>query len=131
MTERKKNEVGNLPGYQSLGETERNLIEELLKGFQTTMEFLDWEQRTIHACFGHEDAVRDLKKLTQPFLEEMYKDDGKPHKQYFREKVARYLINSVFPLPQRFFSGRAKENSSGQAGGGMRREEESLFGGKQ
>lgn len=43
MTERKKNEVGNLPGYQSLGETEKNLIEELLKGFQTTMEFLDWE----------------------------------------------------------------------------------------
>ncbi len=129
MTKERKSEVGNLPGYSSLGEIQKNLIEELLKGFHTTLEFIDWEQRTLHACFGQEEPVKSIKQLTQPFLEEMYKDDGKAYKQFFREKVAQYLIRSVFPMPQRFFSGRAKENSSGQTGGGVNHEEGDLFGG--
>lgn len=128
MTE-KKNEVGNLPGYSSLGEIQQALIDELLKGFKSTLEFLRWQQRTIHACFGNETAVEELKKLTQPFLENMYLADGKKYKEFFREKVAQYLINSVFPTPQRFFSGRAKENTSGQSGG-LRHEEADLFGGE-
>lgn len=45
MTE--KNEVGNLPGYASLGETQKKLISELLNGFSSTVEFIEWEQRTI------------------------------------------------------------------------------------
>lgn len=125
----KKNEVGNLPGYSSLGEIQQNIVDELLQGFQTTLEFIQWEQRTIHACFGNEEAVNNIQKLTQPFLEEMYMSDGKKHKEFFRQKVAQYLIRSVFPTPQRFFSGRAKENSSGDSSGGVRHEEADLFGG--
>lgn len=126
MTE-KKNEVGNLPGYSSLGEMQQKLVDELIGGFKTTLDFIRWEQRIIHACFGNESAVEELRKLTQPFLEEMYMADGKKHKEFFREKVAQYLINSVFPTPQRFFSGRAKENSSSPSGG-VRHEEADLFG---
>ena len=50
MSER-KNEVGNLPGYSSLGEIQKDLIERLLKGFQTTRDFLDWKQDLIHSSF--------------------------------------------------------------------------------
>ena len=124
----KRNEVGNLPGYSSLGQIQKDLIERLLKGFKTTLEFLTWEQDLIHSSFGNEQAVNDIKKLTQPFLESMYMNDGKPHKEYFREKIARYLVDNVFPLPQRFFSGRAKETTSGKEGG-VNHEEGDLFGG--
>ena len=129
MSER-KNEVGNLPGYSSLGEIQKDLIERLLKGFQTTRDFLDWKQDLIHSSFGNEEAVKEIIILTREDFESMFIDRATPYKKFFREHVANYLIKKVFPLPQRFFSGRAKENSSSQAGG-MRREEEELFGGGQ
>lgn len=129
MSER-KNEVGNLPGYSSLGEIQKDLIERLLKGFQTTRDFLDWKQDLIHSSFGNEEAVKEIIVLTREDFESMFIDRSTSYKKFFREHVANYLIKKVFPLPQRFFSGRAKENSSSQAGG-MRREEEELFGGGQ
>lgn len=125
----KKSEVGNLPGYSSLGEIQKDLIDRLITGFTGTRKFLDWKQDLIHSSFGNEDAVKEIISLTREDFQDMYIDREEPHKKFFREHVANYLIRAVFPMPQRFFSGRAKENSSGSERGGMRREEENLFGG--
>ena len=129
--ERKKSEVGNLPGYSSLGEIQKDLIDRLITGFRDTREFLDWKQDLIHSSFGNEDALKEITSLTREDFQGMFIDQEEAHKKFFREHVANYLLKSVFPLPQRFFSGRAKENSSGSDKGGMRREEEDLFGGGQ
>ena len=107
MSER-RNEVGNLPGYSSLGEIQKDLIERLLKGFQTTRDFLDWKQDLIHSSFGNEEAVKEIIILTREDFESMFIDRSTSYKKFFREHVANYLIKMVFPLPQRFFSGRAK-----------------------
>ena len=129
--EKRKSEVGNLPGYSSLGEIQKDLIERLISGFRDNKEYLDWRQDMIHSSFGNEESVREIISLTREGFKSMYIDRKEPHKKYFREQVAQYLIVAVFPLPQRFFSGRAKENSSGGEKGGMRREEEQLFRGEQ
>ena len=129
MAEGKRSDVGNLPGYSSLGEIQKDLIDRLITGFRSTREFLDWKQDLIHSSFGNDDAVREIISLTREDFQDMFIDQAEPHKKFFREHVASYLIRAVFPMPQRFFSGRAKEISSGIEKGGMRREEEDLFGG--
>ncbi len=124
----KKNEVGNLPGYSSLGEIQKDLIDRLLQGFKTSRDLIDWQQDLIHSCFGNEEAVQEVDSLSREFLQSMYMASKEDHKQLFRERVATYLMLHVFPYPQRFFSGRAKENSA-KEGGGVRHEEADLFGG--
>ena len=125
----KKNEVGNLPGYSSLGEIQKDLIDRLISGFKDTRGFLDWKQDLIHSSFGNEDAVKEIISLTREDFQDMYIDREEPHKRFFREHVASYLIRAVFPMPQRFFSHRAREDPSGEKKGMYKEEADPFEGG--
>ena len=125
----KKSEVGNLPGYSSLGEIQKDLIDRLITGFKDTRGFLDWKQDLIHTSFGNEDAVKEIISLTREDFQDMYIDREEPHKKFFREHVANYLIRAVFPMPQRFFSHRAREDPSGEKKGMYKEEADPFEGG--
>lgn len=125
----KKSEVGNLPGYSSLGEIQKDLIDRLISGFKDTRGFLDWKQDLIHSSFGNEDAVKEIISLTREDFQDMYIDREEPHKRFFREHVASYLIRAVFPMPQRFFSHRAREDPSGEKKGMYKEEADPFEGG--
>lgn len=129
MSKKEKSEVANLPGYEVLGETQKSLIDSLLEGFKDMKEFLEWKRKLIHSSFGNEDATAEIIGITADLMSGIYLGKS-PHQEWARTKIANYLIVKIFPIPQRFFSGRAKENTSGSERGGMRREEENLFGGR-
>ena len=85
-----------------------NLINRLIAGFKGKKDFLEWKQQLIHSSFGHEEAVSEIIFFTKRDFEDMYiGTDGS--KTYFREAVADYIIQHIFPVPQRFFSSRAQE----------------------
>jgi hypothetical protein len=126
---KKKSEVGNLPGYSSLGEIQKDLIDRLITGFKDSREFLDWKQDLTHSSFGDEDAVKEITVLTKEDFQDMYISQEEPHKRFFREHVANYLIRSVFPTPQRFFAHRAREDPTGEKKGMFKEEADPFEGG--
>ena len=128
MSKKEKSEVANLPGYEVLGETQKSLIDSLLEGFKDMKEFLEWKRKLIHSSFGNEDATAEIIGITADLMSGIYLGKS-PHQAWARTKIANYLIVKIFPIPQRFFSYRAREDPSSQKKGMFKEEADPFEGG--
>ena len=115
-----------MPAIEAHKKRQDRLSEELLEGFKDLKAFLKWKHELIHACLGWEESIEKVINILPRFSWPMF-IGTEPNKERYRLEIYNYLMSQVFGPTESVLFHRAKEDSSGK--GGMRREEENLFGG--